>query len=276
MRQAPPPTDFSRLSLNQITTQRWSLREAIEGCARHGIPSIGIWRDKLQEAGLAQAVRWVRDAGLRVSTLCRGGWFLAPTEAERKARLDDNRRAIDEAAELNADALVLVCGPAFDKDLQKARAMIEEALAAIAPYASERQVKLGIEPLHPMVAADRSAVVTLAQALSMAERYDAGQVGVTVDTFNIWWDPELYPQITRAAGRIHSYQVSDWPVPLPDTFMGRAMMGDGVIELRRIRSAVTTAGYTGCIEVEIMNRAIWDMSGEDVLRLMKERYLAHV
>ena len=276
MRQAPPPTDFSRLSLNQITTQRWSLREAIEGCARHGIPSIGIWRDKLQDAGLAQAVRWVRDAGLRVSTLCRGGWFLAPTEAERKARLDDNRRAIDEAAELNADALVLVCGPAFDKDLQKARAMIEEAIAAIAPYASERQVKLGIEPLHPMVAADRSAVVTLAQALSMAERYDARQVGVTVDTFNIWWDPELYPQITRAAGRIHSYQVSDWPVPLPDTFMGRAMMGDGVIELRRIRRAVTTASYTGFIEVEIMNHAIWDMPGDDVIRLMKERYLAHV
>jgi sugar phosphate isomerase/epimerase len=110
----------------------------------------------------------------------------------------------------------------------------------------------------------------------MAASFDAREVGVTVDTFNIWWDPELYPQIARAAGRIHSYQVSDWPIPLPDTFMGRAMMGDGVIELNRIRSAVQAAGYGGYIEVEIMNRAIWDMPGDDVLRLMKERYLAHV
>lgn len=276
MHPASPLTDWSRLSLNQITTQRWRLREAIEGCARHGLPAIGIWRDKLQEAGLAQAVRWVRDAGLHVSTLCRGGWFLGPTEADRQARLDDNRRAIDEAAALQADALVLVCGPGFDKDIQKAREMIADAIAAIVPYAAARQVKLGIEPLHPMVAADRSAVVTLAQTLSMAERHDAGLVGVTVDTFNVWWDPELYPQIARAAGRIHSYQVSDWPVPLPDTFLGRAMMGDGVIELRRIRGAVEAAGFGGYIEVEIMNRAIWDMPGDEVLRLMKERCLTHV
>ncbi|TLS51455.1 sugar phosphate isomerase/epimerase [Paenibacillus antri] len=269
-------TNFERLSLNQITTDRWSLREAADGCARAGVPWIALWRHKIAEAGLSEAKRAVRDAGLRVSSVCRGGMFPAATAAERQARIDDNLRAVDEAAELGADTLVLVCGPAADRDIAAAREQVAEGIARVAPYAKERGVKLGIEPLHPMYAAERSVVNTLAQAIDLAERFDPAEVGVVVDVFHVWWDPELYAGIRRSSGRILGFHVSDWIVPTPDLLMGRGMMGDGVIELRRIREAVEAAGYDGPIEVEIFNRDIWDRPGDDVLALMKERYLEHV
>jgi sugar phosphate isomerase/epimerase len=268
--------DFQRLSLNQITTDRWSLKEAADGCARAGVPWIGLWRHKVADAGLSESRRIVRDAGLKVSSLCRGGMFPAATAAERRARMDDNRRAVDEAAELGTDTLVLVCGPAPDRDIAAARAMVEEGIAELSPYARERGVRLGIEPLHPMYAAERSVINTLAQANEIAERYAADEVGVVVDVFHLWWDPDLYRQIDRARGRILGFHVSDWIVPTPDMLMGRGMMGDGVIEIHRIREAVLANGYTGPIEVEIFNRTIWDRQGDDVLSLIKERYLAHV
>jgi sugar phosphate isomerase/epimerase len=166
----PPLANLARLSLNQATTQRWSVREAIEGCARAGIPAIGFWRDKLAEAGVEAAARMVRDAGLHVSGVCRGGMFPAATAAERAERIDDNRRAIDEAAALAADVLVLVCGPAPDKDIQAARAMVADAIEQLIPYAAERGVRLGIEPLHPMYAGDRSVITTLSEALDWIGR----------------------------------------------------------------------------------------------------------
>jgi sugar phosphate isomerase/epimerase len=271
-----PFTDLSRLSLNQATTQRWSLREAVEGCARAGIPAIGIWRDKLAELGLAQATQLVRDAGLRVSSVCRGGMFPAATAAERQARIEDNRRAVDEAAALGADALVLVCGPAPDKDIAAAREMVREGIAALLPYAEERGVRLGIEPLHPIFAGDRSVIVTLAEANALVEAFGSPALGIVADVYHIWWDPDLYVQLERAAGRLVGFHVNDWIVPLPDPLLGRGMIGDGLIELRRIRTAVDAAGYAGPIEVEIFNRAIWDAPSDQVLAQMCERYLAHV
>lgn len=271
-----PFTDLTRLSLNQATTQRWSLREAVEGCARAGIPAIGIWRDKLADLGLEQATRLVRDAGLRVSSVCRGGMFPAATAAERQARIEDNRRAVDEAAALSADALVLVCGPAPDKDIAAAREMVREGIAALLPYAEERGVRLGIEPLHPIFAGDRSVIVTLAEANALVETFGSPALGIVADVYHIWWDPDLYAQIERAAGRLVGFHVNDWIVPLPDPLLGRGMIGDGLIELRRIRTAVDAAGYAGPIEVEIFNRAIWDAPGDQVLAQMCERYLAHV
>ncbi|WP_275900645.1 sugar phosphate isomerase/epimerase family protein [Paenibacillus periandrae] len=269
-------TNIDRLSLNQITTNSWSLREAAEGCVRAEIPWIALWRNKVEEAGLAESKRIVRDAGLKVSSLCRGGMFPAATAAERAARIDDNRRAIDEAAELEAEVLVLVCGPAPDRDIDGARQMVEDAIHELVPYAQERGVTLGIEPLHPMYAAERSVISTLAQATTIAERFTPQQVGVVVDVFHVWWDPELYKQIARASGRILGFHVSDWIVPTPDMLLGRGMMGDGVIELNRIRQAVEAAGYRGPIEVEIFNQAIWDRPGDEVLAEMKARYLEHV
>jgi sugar phosphate isomerase/epimerase len=271
-----PLTDLSRLSLNQATTQRWSLREAVEGCARAGVPWIGLWRDKLAELGVAQAARLVRDAGLRVSSLCRGGFFPAATATERQARIDDNRRAIDEAAALGADVLVLVCGPAPDKDIVAARAMVREGIAALLPYAQECGVRLGIEPLNPIFAGDRSVIVTLAEANALVEQLGSPFLGVVADVYHIWWDPDLYAQIERAGAQILGFHVNDWIVPLPDPLLGRGMMGDGVIELRRIRVAVDATGYAGPIEVEIFNQAIWDTPGDEVLARMCERYLAYV
>lgn len=270
--------DFSRLSLNQITTDRWNLREAAEGCARAGIPGIAIWRHKIADlgGGMQEAARIVRDAGLSVSSLCRGGMFPAATAAERQKRIDDNKRAIEEAAALGTDVLVLVCGPAPDKDIDAARRMVEEGIASVVPFAQEHGVKLGIEPLHPMYAAERSVINTLAQANAIAEQYTPEQVGVVVDVFHVWWDPELTAQIARASGRILGFHVSDWIVPTPDLLMGRGMMGDGVIDLRGIRAKVEAAGYNGPIEVEIFNQEIWDRPGDEVLAQIKERYLSCV
>ncbi|MBB6730504.1 sugar phosphate isomerase/epimerase family protein [Cohnella zeiphila] len=271
-----PLRSIERLSLNQITTDRLSMREAADVCVRAGVPWIALWRHKVADAGLAESKRLIRDAGLRISSLCRGGFFHAATPEARRERIDDNRRAIEEAAELGTDTLVLVCGPAEGRDIDAARRTVEEAIGELAPLARSHGVKLGIEPLHPMYAAERSVINTLGQANALAEKFDARDVGVVVDAFHVWWDPELYAQIKRAEGRILGFHVSDWLVPMPDILMGRGMMGDGVIELRRMRTAVEAAGYDGPIEVEIFNREVWDMPGDEALSLIKERYLDHV
>jgi sugar phosphate isomerase/epimerase len=269
------PPDPSRLSLNQKTTNNWSVREAAEGCARAGIGLIGLWRDKVSETGLSESAHVVQDTGLRVSSLRRGGMFLAVDAAERRARLEDNRRAVEEAAALGTDVLVLVCKPAPERDLEAARVMVEEGISELAPYAAEAGVKLAIEPSHRVLMQERSVIVTLAQALDIAERFEPERVGVVVDAYHVWWDPDLYPQITRASGRIFGFHENDWLSPKSDLLLSRAMMGDGPIQIRRIREAVDAAGYAGPIEVEIFNQDIWDAPGDEVLALTKERYLRH-
>ena len=269
------PPDSSRLSLNQKTTNNWSVREAAKGCARAGIGFIGLWRDKVSETGLSESARIVRDAGLRVSSLCRGGMFPTVDVAERRTRLEDNRRAVDEAATLGTDVLVLVCGPAPERDLEAARVMVEEGISELAPYAAEVGVKLAIEPFHPVLMQERSVIVTLSQALDIAERFESDQVGVVVDAYHVWWDPDLYRQISRASGRIFGFHANDWLPPKPNLLLSRAMMGEGPIEIRRIREAVDAAGYTGPIEVEIFNQDVWNAPGDEVLALTKERYLQH-
>jgi sugar phosphate isomerase/epimerase len=200
--------------------------------------------------------------------------FPAATAQERQERIDDNRRAIDEAAELGTGVLVLVCGGLPDRDIDAAREMVREGIAAVLPYARERGVRLGIEPLHPMFAADRSVIVTLGQANDLACSFPSDQVGVIIDVYHLWWDPDLYRQIERAGGRVLGFHINDWIVPTPDVLLGRGMMGDGVIELRRIRTAVDAVGYTGPIEVEIFNQQIWDTPGDTILAQIKERYPA--
>lgn len=268
--------DLARLSLNQITTERWSLPEAIDGCLRHGIPSIAFWRHKIQETGLQRASALVKDTGIHVSSVCRGGMFPALSAAERRVRVEDNVRAIDEAAELHADSLVLVVGASPHVSLADARQMVADGLAAIVPYARERGVRLGLEPLHPMYAADRSVLNTIDQALRLAASFPADEVGLILDVFHIWWDPSVMEHIRAAKGRIFGFHVSDWLVPLPDTLMGRGMMGDGVIDNKGLRLAVDREGYAGPIEVEIFNRAIWDLPPDDVLKLIVERFAEYV
>lgn len=255
----------SRLSLNQMTTRRWSVREAAEACARRGIPAIALWRDKIAGQGLEASVRAVRDAGLHVSSVCRGGMFPAATADDRQKRIEDNYRAVDEAAALNADALVMVVGGASPVGIEAARRMVGEGLAALVPYARAAGVKVALEPLHPMFAADRSVLTTIAEGLALARKYADDEAGIILDAFHIWWDPLLREQVAASAGRILGFHVSDWLVPLPDVLLGRGMMGDGVIDLRGLRDAVDAAGYTGPIEVEIFNQAIWDEDPDQVL-----------
>jgi sugar phosphate isomerase/epimerase len=270
---ATPFTDVSRLSLNQATAERRSLAEVVDACARLEVPSVGIWRHKLQETGLDAAVRLVRDAGVGVSSICRGGMFPATSAAERAERIDDNRRAIDEAAALHAEVLVLVCGAAPDRDIAGARAMVADGIAAIAPYALERGVRLGIEPLHPAFAAERSCITTMREARLISEQHESANVGVVVDVYHVWWDPERSAEIAALGSRIAGYHVNDWLVPSTNPLMNRGMMGDGVIELRRIRREVEQAGYRGPIEVEIFNDKIWGMELDEVVRWTKERFV---
>jgi sugar phosphate isomerase/epimerase len=268
--------DFSRLSLNQITTQRLNLRKAAELCVRHGIPAIGVWRDKVCEIGLSKSVKTIRDAGVKVSSLCRGGFFPASSSEERFKKINDNLRAIDEASELGTNLLVLVCGGLNDCEIGDARKMIADGIAAISTHAAAAGIKLGIEPLHPMFAADRSVICTLREANNLAETFAPEVVGVIVDVFHVWWDANVYLEIERANKRILGFHVSDWSVPLPDILLSRSMMGDGVITLRRLRRAVENVGYSGPIEVEIFNQGIWDGNPDEVLNLIKDRYLTCV
>lgn len=262
---------LERLSLNTKTVNNWTLKEAVEGAARAGLGAIGPWRDRVQEAGVTESAKMISDAGLRVSTLCRGGFLTAIDDDG----LDDNRRALDEAAELGAPELVMVMGGIPDRDLIGARARASERLAELVPYALERGVRIALEPLHPMFVADRAVISTLGQALAMAEPHPVEAVGVVVDTFHVWWDPDLEAQIKTAGerGRISSYQVCDWLVPMEaDPLLSRGMMGDGVIDFATIGRWVEEAGYCGDVEVEIFNAAIWAADGDQVIGMMVERY----
>ena len=267
-------TAAPRMSLNVYTVrEQWDLREAIEGCARHGVPAIAPWRDKLEECGVQEAARMIADNGLDVSSLCRGGMFPAADAEGRQAALDDNRRALDDAAAIGAASLVLVVGglPEGSKDLSDARRQVQDGIAASLEHARDVGVPLAIEPLHPMYAADRACVNTLSQALDICDALGDG-VGVIVDVYHVWWDPELEAQIERAGTRILGFHVCDWLVPTTDLLLDRGMMGDGVIDLPRIRGWVERAGFEGYAEVEIMSARNWWLRDPDqVLRVCLER-----
>jgi len=236
---------LERLSLNQATVKHLSLADAAELCARHDIPAIGLWRDRVVEAGLAEAAAMVRRAGLHVSSLCRGGFFTAADAEGLAAARADNRAAVTEAAELEADVLVLVCGGLVpgSRDLGLARRMVADGIGELVPFAQRLGVRLGIEALHPMFCADRCVIASLGEAVDLALSFPADAAGVVVDTYHVWWDARLASEIARAAGRIVSYQVCDWVLPLPaDTLLGRGHLGDGVIDFGPVSAAVTSAG----------------------------------
>jgi len=265
------------LSINLATVrQQWNMREAAEACLRHGITAIAPWRDQVAAIGLDEAARIVTDNGFRITGLCRGGMFPAGDPAARAAAIDDNKRAIDEACALNADCLVLVVGglPAGSRDIGAAREMVADGIAAILPYARANGMPLAIEPLHPMYAADRACVNTLSQALDICDVLGDG-IGVAIDVYHVWWDPQLYQQIARAGtgNRILAHHICDWLVPTRDLLLDRGMMGDGVIDLKGIRSAIERAGFHGHQEVEIFSAENWwKRSGDEVLATCVERY----
>ena len=264
---APDP---GRLSLNTATVKKqWKLHQIIEGCARHGIRGISPWRDQVAEFGLEQTSRLIRTHGLTVTGLCRGGFFTS------KSWLEDNRRAIAEAHVLGAQCLVLVVGglEPESKDLLSARQRVRDAIETILPEAQAAGVPLAIEPLHPMQAAERACVNTLEQALDLCDYFKEG-VGVALDVYHVWWDPKLEAQIRRAGKkRLLAYHICDWLVPTRDLLNDRGMMGDGVIDLPRIRGWMDAAGYTGFHEVELFSELDWwKKNPDEVLKTCKERH----
>jgi sugar phosphate isomerase/epimerase len=267
-------SDRVLLAINSATVKSWSLEQLVEGCARAGISAIAPWRDVVQATGAEKAGRLIRDAKLDVSCLCRGGMFPAADEAGRRAALEDNKRAVDEAAAIGAKCLVLIAGglPKGSKDLVGAHTQVRDGLAALLSYARAASVPLAIEPLHPMYAADRACVNTLAHANDLCNELGQG-LGIALDVYHVWWDPDLPRQVARAGSRILTYHVCDWLVPTTDLLLDRGMPGDGVIDLKRIRAMVEATGYAGHIDVEIFSaQNWWKRDPDEVLRICLERH----
>lgn len=276
----PTSSPTSRLSINQWSMRSTPCEQFITAVADAGIGSVGLWRQNVAEIGLAKAAALVRDTGLRVSSLCRGGFLTATTPGDRQAALDDNRRAIDEAHELGTGVLVMVVG-GLDRgqSITRVRADIPATIAELAPYAEQAGVRLGLEPMHPMFAADRAVISTLADALQMAAASGHQSVGVVVDTYHIWWDPQVLESIEAIgrAGRLLSYQVSDWNLPLAaDPLLSRGVMGDGYIDFAELTRAVAATGYADDVETEIFNAELWAMPVAEALALVRQRFHALV
>jgi len=266
---------LGRLSLNQATVKRLGVAEAVDLCVRHEIGAIGLWREPVAEAGLATVAALVGAAGLRVSSLCRGGFFTHADPAARAASIADNKVAIAEAAALGTGTLVLVAGGLVpgSRDIGLARRMIADAIGELVPVAQSHGVRLGVEALHPMFAADRCVITRLGEALDLAVQFPADAVGVVVDTYHLWWDAALPADIARAGERIVSYQVCDWILPLPaDTLLGRGHVGDGHIDFPPITAAVAAAGYKGDIEVEIFNESVWSAPADETAATVRKRF----
>jgi sugar phosphate isomerase/epimerase len=265
---------LSRLCLHTITTKPWSIEEAVKNYSSAGVSGITVWRDALVNRNVKQTGDMLRENGLSIVSLCRGGFFPWKEAARRKAALDDNRRAIEEAFELGTEKIVLVCGADPSQSLEDYRKQIYEGIAAILPEAGAAGVKLAIEPLHPMYADTRSAINTIAQANDMAESLNSKWVGVAVDVYHLWWDPALESGIKRCGehNNLLAFHICDWKSPTADMLNDRGLMGEGCIPLKKIRSWVETAGFDGFIEVEIFSTEYWKMDQSLFLDKIVESY----
>lgn len=272
------PAPLSRLCIHTATTKPLALPDAIAAFQNVDAAGITVWRDALTPLGLKESARLLADSPLKVVSLCRGGFFPALTDAARRAAFDDNRRAIDEAAAIHAPLVVLVCGALPGMPLPEARKQITDAIATLIPHARQANVKLAIEPLHPMYAADRSAVNTITQANDMVADLASPHVGVALDVYHVWWDDRLQSEIRRCAtlNALLAFHVCDWRPNTRDLLLDRGLMGEGCIPLRQIRSWVEAAGYSGMIEVEIFSTERWKENQIDYLQKIRSAYLEHV
>ncbi len=269
-------TDFSRLAIHTMTNKPWNLEQAIDGYCRAGVPGITVWREAIEPYGVKEAARMLKASGLKVVSLCRSGFFVATGAMDREQARTENRRAIDEAAEIGAPHVVLVCGANPGVDLPMARQQILDGIHAIEPHARAAGVKLAIEPLHPMYADTRSAVNTLEQANNLVTALDSPFIGVCVDVYHCWWDPFFRAEIQRAGKTMLAFHVSDWRVPTRDLLNDRGMMGEGCINLREIRSWVEKNGFHGMIEVEIFSNQYWEWDQDRLVERIKRAWLAEV
>jgi sugar phosphate isomerase/epimerase len=275
---ASPLSDLSRLCVHTITTKPWNIETAAKKFSAAGVKGITVWRDTLAGRNIAETGQMLRDEGLSIVSLCRGGFFPALTADAREKALDDNRHAIAEAHALGAPMIVLVCGSAPGQSLVESRKQIRDGIAKLIPECAAAGVKLAIEPLHPMYAGDRSAVNTLGQANDMVEELNSSWVGVAADVYHLWWDPALEQEIKRCGelNALFAYHVCDWRTPTIDMLNDRGLMGEGVIPLRQIRSWVEATGYRGFNEVEVFSTRLWSMDQDEYLKKIVEAYRQYV
>ena len=272
------PASLGNLCIHTITTKPWAIETSAAKFAAAGVKGITVWRDTLDGRDIGQAGRMIRDHGLSIVSLCRGGFFPALTAADRQKALDDNRRAIAEAHALGAPMIVLVCGAVPGQSLVESRKQIQDGISALLPDCAAAGVKLAIEPLHPMYADSRSAVNTLGQANDMVEAIKSPLIGVALDVYHVWWDPMLQIEIARCGrlGALFAYHVCDWRTPTTDLLLDRGLMGEGCIPLRQIRSWVEATGFKGFNEVEVFSNRLWAMDQDAYLAKIVEAYRDHV
>ena len=275
---AKPINDLSRLCIHTITTKPWKIEEAAKNFSASGVRGITVWREALEGRDIRKTGQLLREHGLDVVSLCRGGFFPNIDQQKRAAAINDNRKAIDEAAELGTDMVVLVCGAEPRQSLEDSRKHIQEGIATLLPHAQDCGVKLAIEPLHPMYADTRSAINTLAQANDMAEALSSPWVGVAVDVYHLWWDPFLEKEIRRCGANrnLLAFHVCDWNVPTTDMLNDRGLMGEGCIPVPTIRGWVEDAGFKGFCEVEIFSSKFWKEDQSEFLKKIIKSYKTSV
>jgi sugar phosphate isomerase/epimerase len=271
------PADLSRLCIHTITTKPWEIEEAAKNFSAAGVKGITVWRDALEGRNIKQTGKMLREQDLTIVSLCRGGFFSHKDIRKRASAIDENRKAIEEAAELGTSMLVLVCGADPLQSLEESRKQIRDGIEAVIPDASAAGVKLTIEPLHPMYADSRSAINTLAQANDMAEALNSPFVGVAVDVYHLWWDPFLEREIKRCGenGNLMAFHICDWKLPTTDLLLDRGLMGEGCIPARQIRGWAEAAGFNGFNEVEIFSNAYWKEDQSDFLKNIIKAYQEH-
>jgi sugar phosphate isomerase/epimerase len=271
-------TDLSRLCLHTITTRPWSIEKVAENYPAVGVRGVSVWRDAVEKHDKQKAGRLLRESGLHIVSYVRGGFFPAFEAKDRRAAIDDNLKMIDEAAELGAPLLVLVCGAVPGQPLEMSRGQIEEGLAAVLPHAEAAGVRLGVEPLHPMYADDRSAIVTIRQANDLAQKLNSPNLGVVYDVYHLWWDPDLEEQTARCGrnGHLFAFHICDWKTPTTDLLLDRGLMGEGCIDIEQLRGWVEEGGFNGFHEVEIFSKYYWAMDQNEFLKMIVEAYLSKV
>jgi len=267
--------DLSQLCIHTISTKPWNIEQAAKNFSEAGVGGITVWRDALNGRDIKQTGQLLRECNLRIVSLCRGGFFPHRSNVGRKEAIDDNRKAIDEAEALGAPLIVLVCGAVPGQPLDESRKQIRDGINAVLPHAEAAGVKLAIEPLHPMYADSRSAINTLGQANELAEELDSPWIGIAVDVYHLWWDPNLEQEIKRAGqnGNLSAFHICDWKTPTLDLLNDRGLMGEGCINIKEIRGWVEEAGFNGFNEVEIFSNTYWKEDQTVFLKKITEAYL---
>jgi sugar phosphate isomerase/epimerase len=268
------PTDLSKLCIHTATTKPLTIEEAVKFYSEYGVRAMTIWRDAIQGKNLGEIRKLIEQNNLEVVSLCRGGFFPSASDAKRKEAIDDNIKAIDEAVSIGAPMIVLVCGAEPKQSLETSRLQIKAGLESILPIAEEKNIKLAIEPLHPMYADDRSAINTLKQANDMAEYFNSPWIGVAVDVYHVWWDPDLRDEIIRCGerGNLFAFHICDWKVPTVHILLDRGLMGEGCINIPQIRGWVEETGFDGFHEVEIFSEKYWKSDQTKYIKNIIEAY----